>query len=79
MMFSTMRDDVVLGKFGTLAGSKGAKAQAEGHLVTGLLHRLSVWRARRVVAAELYNMSDRELNDIGLSYGDIPRVVRTVR
>lgn len=79
MMFSTMRDDVVLGQFGTLAGPQETKAQSKGHLAAGLLHRLQVWRARRVVAAELYNMSDRELNDIGLSYNDIPSVVRTVR
>ena len=78
-MFSTMRDDVVLGKFGSLAVSHGAKAQSKGHLAGGLFRRLKMLRARQVVAAELYNMSERELNDIGLSYCDIPDVVRTIR
>ena len=30
---------------------------------------------RRIAAMHLYNMSDRELNDLGIGRGDIRRVV----
>ena len=33
------------------------------------------WKARRQTANELYAMTDRELNDIGICRGDIRRVV----
>ncbi len=34
------------------------------------------WRKYRNTCAELYRMSDRELNDIGIGRGDIPFVAR---
>ncbi|WP_333781702.1 DUF1127 domain-containing protein [Hoeflea prorocentri] len=34
------------------------------------------WRAYRNTCNELYKMSDRELNDIGIARGDIPFVAR---
>lgn len=78
IMFATMRDDVVLGKLGALAMPCETKVESQGRPAGGLLHRLKVWQARRAVAAQLYQMNERELNDIGLSYADIPDVVRTV-
>ena len=77
-MFLTMRDDVVLGKLGALAMPREIKMDSQSRPTSGLVHRLKVWRARRAVASQLYHMSERELNDIGLSYADIPGVVRTV-
>lgn len=77
-MFSTMRDDVVLGKLGALAMPYETETESNGKPVNGLLRRLKIWYARRVVASQLYQMSERELSDIGLSYGDIPDVLRTV-
>jgi uncharacterized protein YjiS (DUF1127 family) len=34
------------------------------------------WRRYRNTCNELYRMSDRELNDIGISRGDIPFIAR---
>ena len=34
------------------------------------------WRRYRNTCNEMYRMSDRELNDIGISRGDIPFVAR---
>ena len=68
-MFSTMRDNVALGKRGALTMKRETR---------GLFRRLKVWQARRAVAAQLYQMNERELSDIGLSYDDIPDVIRTV-
>lgn len=42
---------------------------------TGLLTSLKSWRARRAAQAELNNLSDRELADIGVSRPQIPQVV----
>ncbi|MCP4317536.1 MAG: DUF1127 domain-containing protein [Hyphomicrobiales bacterium] len=36
----------------------------------------SNWRKYRNTCNELYRMSDRELNDIGIARGDIPFVAR---
>ena len=33
------------------------------------------WQARRKTADELSRLSDRELSDIGIGRGDIPRIV----
>lgn len=77
-MFLTMRDDVVLGKVGALAMPHETKLESHERATGGLLYRLKVWRARRAVAAQLYQMNERELNDIGLAYGDIPDVLKTV-
>ena len=37
------------------------------------------WRSYRKTCNELHQMSDRELNDIGISRGDIPFVARRAR
>lgn len=77
-MFSTMRDEVALGKCGALAMKYESKRAAQARSEGGLVRRLRVWKARRAVAAELYQMDERALSDIGLSYGDIPKVLQTV-
>lgn len=77
-MFATMRDDVVLGKLGALAMPRETTIESQARPAGGFFHRLKVWQARRAVASQLYQMNERELSDIGLSYGDIPDVLRTV-
>jgi uncharacterized protein YjiS (DUF1127 family) len=44
--------------------------------VRTLPERVHAWVERRIAAAELNSLSDRELSDIGLSRGDIGRVSR---
>ncbi len=50
---------------------------AETH--TGLTGWFSNWRQRRNATAELSNLSDRELADIGLTRQEIPHAVRGQR
>ncbi len=44
--------------------------------MTSLQSSFRNWRKYRSTCNELYRMSDRELNDIGISRGDIPFVAR---
>lgn len=44
-----------------------------------LFGALAEWRRRRLAAAELTGLSDRELADIGLSRQEIPEVLRRGR
>ena len=45
--------------------------------VTGaLLAAYSIWKDNRSTRIELSRLSDRELDDIGLSRGDIDRITR---
>ncbi len=41
----------------------------------GLFANVSLWNDRRITRNELSKLSDHELNDIGLSRGDIGKVV----
>jgi uncharacterized protein YjiS (DUF1127 family) len=41
-----------------------------------LINRYQRWRRYRTTVRELQNLSTRELNDLGLSRGDIHRVAR---
>ena len=41
-----------------------------------LINRFQRWRRYRTTVRELENLSARELNDLGLSRGDIHRVAR---
>lgn len=43
-------------------------------LLGRVLSGLSAWRERRAVSAELAGLNERELNDIGLTRDDLPRV-----
>lgn len=48
-----------------------------GHAVAGLWRRsLGWWVARQRLTATLEQLSDRELQDIGVSRSDIPAIVR---
>ncbi len=65
-------------KFGDLLFTRqpavlGAKTHKS--LVASLSSRLGAWRERRLAAAELASLSDRELADIGVSRHEIPEVV----
>ena len=44
-----------------------------------LFDSLLSWNNRRVTRSELYRLSDRELEDIGLSRGEIDTVVERLR
>jgi len=64
-----------LGKFGALLFARQTPlVAAERH--SSLLSQFRNWRARRAAAAELSNLSDRELSDIGLTRQEIPVAVR---
>ena len=77
-MSTTIHNRPVLSKLGSLVMTR--EAQAAGETRSSKLGRwFKVWQARRVVAAELYAMSERDLNDIGVSRADIPGILRTVR
>lgn len=52
---------------------------AGGFSLRGLIEALRVWNDRRVTRNELYRLSDRELEDIGLSRASIDTVVETLR
>ncbi|OJW29668.1 MAG: hypothetical protein BGO51_11395 [Rhodospirillales bacterium 69-11] len=45
-----------------------------GDLLANLLGSFRAWREREAALAELMAMTDRELLDIGLTRGDLPRV-----
>lgn len=57
-----------------------ARAAARGHAATGFFARLiglvHSWNDHRATRQALSRLSDRELEDIGLSRGDIDAIVR---
>jgi uncharacterized protein YjiS (DUF1127 family) len=74
-MSSTIRNQATLSKIGSLVFARQTPlVSAERH--ASLLNNLRDWRARRAAAAELSSLSDRSLEDIGLTRDDIPAVVR---
>ena len=58
----------------TLPGTDGTVAEPRPTLLSRLFAALHAWTERRAVLAELQNLSDRELVDIGLSRPDLGRV-----
>lgn len=77
-MSTTIHNQPVLSKVGALVATREAPVEAEAR--GGTVSRwFKAWQARRAVAAELYAMSDRDLNDIGVSRAEIPDILRTVR
>ncbi|GAN80516.1 DUF1127 domain-containing protein [Acidocella aminolytica] len=76
-MSTTIHNHNVLGKLGSLVMPR--EIQADEAQSGGLRRWFKSWQARRAVAAELYAMTDRDLNDIGLARADIPMIVRTVK
>jgi uncharacterized protein YjiS (DUF1127 family) len=64
----------ILGKAGSLLFARQTPmVAAERH--PGLLASLKAWRDRRAAQAELTNLSDRELADIGVTRQQIPDVI----
>ena len=58
-------------------GALGLGALGSGALAAAARYR--AWRQRRVAVAELLALDDRTLRDIGLSRGDVARLVRQLR
>lgn len=50
-----------------------------GGVFTALVARFNAWRAHRKTVAALNALSDRELDDIGLTRGQIPAIARDWR
>ena len=64
-----------LGKFGELLFTRQTPhVEAERH--KSLLGGFKAWRQRRAAEAELSNLSDRDLSDIGLTRAEIRKAVR---
>lgn len=73
-MSSTIRNQATLSRIGSLVFARQTPlVSAERH--ASLLNSMRNWRERRAAAEELSALSDRSLEDIGLTRGDIPRVV----
>jgi uncharacterized protein YjiS (DUF1127 family) len=74
-MTSNISEQRSLGKFGAVLFARQTPlVAAERH--PSFLSQFRNWRARRVAVAELSNLSDRELSDIGLTRQEIPVAVR---
>lgn len=56
--------------------NRGYAAGGIGNVVATLFSMLSAWNDARVTRRELNSLSDRELNDIGVSRGDIEGIAR---
>jgi uncharacterized protein YjiS (DUF1127 family) len=77
-MATNISNHFSLGKLGELLFVRQTPAvAAETH--KGLTGWLAEWRNRRSATAELSNLSDRDLADIGLTRQEIPAVVRRGR
>lgn len=64
---------------GVAARLVGRVARAVGSGTLALTGRYRAWRQRRLAVAELLALNDRTLQDIGLSRGDVARLVRELR
>lgn len=51
-----------------------ARTGGLGDVLANILGSYRAWRERQTALAELMAMTDRELMDIGLNRGDLPRV-----
>jgi uncharacterized protein YjiS (DUF1127 family) len=77
-MATNIHNQPSLGKFGELVFTRQTpQVEAERH--KSLLDGFKAWRKSRAAEAELANLSDRDLADIGLSRGEIGNVVRARR
>jgi len=77
-MFSTIHNPTTLGKLGALVFARQAPIMdAERH--DTLVNRFLAWRERRAAAAELHQLSDRCLADIGLTRQGIDEMLRAAR
>lgn len=57
----------------------GVFGRSLGFSFADLFARVAAWNDQRITRRELGNLSDRELDDIGLCRGDIEDVVRGLR
>lgn len=60
----------------TMETSRGYAVGGFGGVVAKLVSQLAAWNDARVTRRELSRLSDRELDDIGLSRADIERIAR---
>jgi uncharacterized protein YjiS (DUF1127 family) len=73
-MTSNIHNSFTLGKVGAILFARQTPmVAAERH--PGVFESLKTWRARRAAQAELTNLSDRELADIGVTRQQIPEVI----
>jgi uncharacterized protein YjiS (DUF1127 family) len=73
-MTTNIHNSFTLGKVGAMLFARQTPmVAAERH--QGMLESLKSWRARRAAQAELNNLSDRELADIGVTRQQIPEVI----
>ncbi|MGE4480296.1 DUF1127 domain-containing protein [Acidocella sp.] len=77
-MSTTIHNQPVLSKLGSMAMTREAPAAVEPR-GNKLSRWFKAWQARRAVAAELYAMTPRDLNDIGVARADIPAILRSIR
>jgi uncharacterized protein YjiS (DUF1127 family) len=77
-MATNIHNQPRLGKFGELLFTRQTpQVEAERH--KSLLGSFKAWRKRRAAEAELSNLSDRGLADIGLTREDIGNAARMRR
>ncbi|SCY78885.1 DUF1127 domain-containing protein [Paracoccus tibetensis] len=60
----------------TTIDTNHSAALGQGGIVARFTSMLEAWRDTRVTRRELNRLSDRELDDIGLTRGDIERIAR---
>jgi uncharacterized protein YjiS (DUF1127 family) len=74
-MSSTIQNHATLSRIGSLVFVRQTpQVAAERH--SALLNSLRSWSERRAAAAELNALSDRSLEDIGLTREDIPNIIK---
>ncbi|MDJ0946748.1 MAG: DUF1127 domain-containing protein [Kiloniellales bacterium] len=74
-----LRAEAFRAALATAVRAVGRLARALGAGVFALARRYRAWWQRRLAIAELLALDDRSLRDIGLSRGDVARVVRQLR
>ena len=77
-MANTTQSFNAFAKFGELFFDRQAPvlgAKTHTGVFTSLAQSFNAWRSRRIAAAELSNLTDRELADIGVTRQEIPEVV----
>jgi uncharacterized protein YjiS (DUF1127 family) len=77
-MSTTIYNRPALSKLGALVAKRETSSASQRDF-GGLTRMFKTWKARRAVAAELYAMSARDLDDIGVSRAEIPAILRTIR
>ena len=74
-----LRAEAFHAALGTAARLIGRLARAGWSGARAAARRYRDWRKRRLAIAELRSLDDRTLKDIGLSRGDVARLVRQLR